>query len=362
MNRFRLMDKDSGPKSRPVADASNPLLEVEDLSIYFQGEAGEVCAVRDVSFTLAEREIVGLVGESGSGKSVTGLALLSLLPSESARVTGRAMLGGKDLLSATPSQLRKIRGNEISMVFQDPLTALDPVFSIGRQISETIRTHRAVSKASAKRQAIELLASVGIPEPEKRFRDYPHQLSGGMQQRVMIAIALACEPKLLIADEPTTALDVTIQAQILDLLRDICEDHGTAVMLISHDLGVVSELCSRVMTMYAGEIVEESTVDEALENPQHPYTSGLIQAIPSTNLGQRRLLSIPGRVPALEDMPSGCHFSPRCGYVERHCRDFHPALEPARNGRIVRCFRADELRLSGAVKNEPASATTRANT
>lgn len=333
----------------PTSTSTVPLLEVTDLGVYFVRDGEESRAVENVSFSMTEGEIVGLVGESGSGKSVTGLALLGLLPEKSSRVTGTARIAGTDLLAAEPAQLRRLRGNEISMIFQDSLTALDPVFPIGNQISETIRTHREVSRSAAKKQATDLLESVGIPEPSKRYRDYPHQLSGGMRQRVMIAIALACEPRLLIADEPTTALDVTIQAQILDLIRDISKDHGTAVMFISHDLGVVSELCSRVMTMYAGEIVEMSAVDDVLERPLHPYTSGLIQAIPSTNPVRRRLQSVPGRVPSPDELPAGCLFEPRCSFAEDACRAVHPPLRDYPADRLVRCIRADDLNLTGAV-------------
>jgi peptide/nickel transport system ATP-binding protein len=333
----------------PAARAQ-ALLEVTDLSIFFATPAGEVCAARDVSFTLRPGEIVGLVGESGSGKTVTGMALLGLLPAHSTRVTGRASLAGRELITAGQARLSKIRGNDVSMIFQDPLAALDPVFSVEKQIVETIRAHQKVSRPEARRRAVALLDDVGIPHASERIKDYPHQLSGGMRQRVMAAIALACGPKLLIADEPTTALDVTIQAQILDLLRSLSAEHDMAVLLISHDLGVVAEACSRVMTMYAGEIVEQCSVDDALDQPWHPYTSGLMQAIPRAADGRQKLISIPGRVPALDQMPPGCHFGPRCAHAQPRCAAEHPALRAPAPGRQVRCVRAEELDLPGAAE------------
>jgi peptide/nickel transport system ATP-binding protein len=332
------------------AARAEPLLEVADLSIFFTTPAGEVCAARELSFTLRAGEIVGLVGESGSGKTVTGMALLGLLPPHSSRVAGRASLAGRELIAGGQARLSKIRGNDISMIFQDPLAALDPVFTVEKQIVETIRAHQKVSRSEARRRAVTLLDDVGIPHASERIKDYPHQLSGGMRQRVMAAIALACGPKLLIADEPTTALDVTIQAQILDLLRSLSAEHDMAVLLISHDLGVVAEACSRVMTMYAGEIVEECSVDDALDKPLHPYTSGLMQAIPRAADGRQKLISIPGRVPALDQMPPGCHFGPRCAHAQPRCAEEHPALWAPEPSRQVRCVRAEELHLPGAAE------------
>ena len=329
---------------------AQPLLEVTGLNIYFQTGDGEVCAVHDLSFTLMPGETVGLVGESGSGKTVTGLALLGLLPARQARVTGHVRLGNRELVGASDAQLSRIRGSEISMIFQDPLAALDPVFTIERQIVETIRAHRKVSRSVARERALTLLNDVGIPHAAERLGSYPHELSGGMRQRVMAAIALACEPRLLIADEPTTALDVTIQAQILDLLREQSRARDMAILLISHDLGVVAESCSRVMTMYAGELVEHSPADDALEKPLHPYTSGLMQAIPRPHASRARLQSIPGRVPALDEMPSGCRFAPRCDHSEERCVSAAPALRSVQPGRLVRCVRAEELRLPGAAE------------
>jgi peptide/nickel transport system ATP-binding protein len=332
------------------APAAGPLLEVTDLSIYFQTPGGEVCAVRELSFAMMPCEIVGLVGESGSGKTVTGLALLGLLPARTARVTGHVRLSGRELVGASDRTLSGIRGSEISMIFQDPLAALDPVFTIERQIVETIRAHRKVSKAAARRRALALLDDVGIPHAAERLRSYPHELSGGMRQRVMAAIALAGEPRLLVADEPTTALDVTIQAQILDLLRDLSAAHDMAILLISHDLGVVAEACSRVMTMYAGQLVEQSPVDDALDKPLHPYTSGLMQAIPRAGESRTRLRSIPGRVPALDEMPPGCRFAPRCDHRQDRCVSAPPPLRALAPARQVRCVRADELHLPGAAE------------
>ncbi|MBV9604098.1 MAG: ABC transporter ATP-binding protein [Solirubrobacterales bacterium] len=321
-------------------------LEVRNLSVYFQTPEGEVQAVRDLSLTVAAGEIVGLVGESGSGKSVTALAIMGLLPPSVSRTSGSALLGDRDLLALAPDRLVKARGRDISMIFQEPMTALDPLFRIGDQITETVRAHHRVSRRAAADRAIRILTDVGLPDPAARVRAYPHQLSGGMRQRVMIAIALVSEPAVLIADEPTTSLDVTVQAQILGLLAELSRAHGTAVVLITHDLGVVAETCSRVHTMYAGEIVEECSVDEALLAPKHPYTSGLIQAIPRAEKRRQPLYSIPGRVPPLTAMPSGCRFEPRCEHASESCRAAQP-LE-RRDGRAVRCGRHGELTLPGA--------------
>lgn len=328
--------------------ADRPVLEVRDLTVRFETQAGPVTAVQDVSFRIDRNEIVGLVGESGSGKSVTGMAIMGLLPRRAAAVTGSALLDGQELVGADHRTLQKLRGNRISMVFQDALTALDPVFTIERQLVETIRAHLGESKVDARKRAVKLLDDVGIPRAAERLSDYPHQLSGGMRQRVMIAIALACNPALVIADEPTTALDVTIQAQILDLLRDLGAEHGTSVLFVSHDLGVISELCSRVMTMYAGELIETGEIDGVLERPQHPYTSGLLQAIPRSG-ETGRLRSIPGRVPALDQLPTGCRFAPRCVHAVEQCHATHPVLDEAGSGRTVRCPRAAELNLPGAL-------------
>ena len=322
-------------------------LEVRNLDAYFQTLEGEVQAVRDVSFTVAAGEIVGVVGESGSGKSVTALAIMGLLPPGLSRTSGSAVAGGRDLLALSPDQLVKVRGREISMIFQEPMTALDPLFRIGDQIIETIRAHQRVSRRAAADRAVRILEDVGIPDAAERVRAYPHQLSGGMRQRVMIAIAIVSEPTVLIADEPTTALDVTVQAQILGLLAELSREHGTAVVLITHDLGVVAETCTRVHTMYAGEIVEECRVDDALCEPKHPYTSGLIQGIPRAEKRRQALYSIPGRVPPLTGMPAGCRFGPRCEHAQESCAAPQPLLQAG--GRAVRCCRHAALALPGAV-------------
>ena len=326
-------------------------LEVEGLDVFFGRGRNEVHAVRNVTFAVNRGEVVGLVGESGSGKSATGLSMLGLLPPDRSRTTGRITIDGTDIHGLSRTEMQTVRGNEISMIFQDSLSALDPVYSVGKQLIETLRAHRDMKRSRARSLAVDLLDSVGIPEPRKRLDSYPHQLSGGMRQRVMIAIALACEPKVLIADEPTTALDVTIQAQILDLLRSLAATHDTGILLISHDLGVIAEICSRVLTMYAGEIIEQAPIDDILEKPLHPYTSGLIQAIPSTNAGGPGdpLHSIPGRVPALSNPPNGCYFNPRCAHQIEDCLRDHPALRQLGSNRFARCIRSEGLSLPGAV-------------
>lgn len=326
--------------------ASAPLLDVNGLAVYFRTLVGEVQAVRDVSFSIAPGELVGMAGESGSGKSVTGLSILRLLPTHNSRTEGVIRLNGRDVLGLSEGEMAEVRGRDVAMIFQEPMTALDPVFTIGQQIVETLRRHEPVSRRAAKARAIEILGEVGIPVPHRRIDEYPHQLSGGMRQRTMIAMALVCGPRLLVADEPTTALDVTIQAQILEVLQGICRDHGTAVLLITHDLGVVAEVCERLITMYAGEIVEECLVDEALEAPRHPYTSGLLQAVPGRGKRKSSLYSIPGRVPPLSDMPEGCRFQPRCEHAMHGCEQ-PQALEQAGRGRLARCWRHGQLKLPG---------------
>ncbi len=330
---------------QPTTD--DALLTVNDLTITFDTVRGPAQAVSGSNFVIEAGERVGMVGESGSGKSLTGLALLGLTP-PAARVGGSVLLNGRNLLAMTRKELQRTRGQEVSMIFQEPMTALDPVFTVGQQISATFRTHQPVTKAEAKQRSIDLLAEVGIPEPKRRYDEYPHQLSGGMRQRAMIAMALVCEPQLLIADEPTTALDVTIQAQVLDLIVKLSEDHGTALLLITHDLGVVAETCDRVLTMYAGQIVEQSGVDEALEQPKHPYTSGLLSAIPRPGVAAEDLRSIPGRVPPPVDVPAGCRFGPRCEHLAPGCAE-PQQLEEVGLDRLVRCHRHGELDLPGAV-------------
>ncbi|WP_228389475.1 ABC transporter ATP-binding protein [Cumulibacter manganitolerans] len=330
-------------------DPDRPILRVADLAVSFDSADGPLQAIHDVSFELRAGQITGLVGESGSGKSVTGLSLMGLLPT-SAEVTGSIQLAGRELVGLGDRELTTVRGGDIAMIFQDAQSALDPVQRIGAQIADTVRAHGDVGRRTALVRAEELLRQVGIPDPRARMRDFPHQLSGGMRQRVMIAVALAGEPSVLIADEPTTALDVTIQAQILDLLRDACAESGTALLMITHDLGVVAELCEQVITMYAGEVVETAAVDDLLVTPHHPYSSGLICSIPVATYGEDRLRSIPGRVPGLHEMPAGCRFEARCTHARGRCRDQHPELRlvagaaPARS----RCHFADELELAGA--------------
>ncbi|WP_240791254.1 ABC transporter ATP-binding protein [Roseomonas sp. AR75] len=324
-----------------------PLLEVERLELALRAGRGWLKVVEDVSFAIAPGEAVGLVGESGAGKTLTGLALLGLLPRELFRAGGRVRLDGEDILNLPESALRRLRGRRISMIFQEPMTALDPVFTVGEQIAETLRAHTDLSPAAAKARAVEALAEVGIPLPARRAEDYPHQLSGGMRQRVMIAIALACEPRLLVADEPTTALDVTIQAQIIDLLLRQVSARGTALLLVSHNIGVVRECCSRIVAMYAGQVVEDAAVDALLERPLHPYASGLLRSHPRFAPHRARLPSIGGRAPAPGAMPPGCRFAPRCAHRTTGCDAAQPLLPL--EGRAVRCHRAAALDLPGAV-------------
>jgi peptide/nickel transport system ATP-binding protein len=321
-----------------------PLLEVTDLSVRFDTDDGLVHAVDKMSFSLAPGEVLGIVGESGCGKSVTCMSLTRLLP-ETATVTGRAVFGGRDLLTLAPRSLRRVRGREISYVFQEPMTSLNPVFTVGHQIDEVLRRHLDLSRRAARTQALELLRLVRIPAPERRLDEYPHQLSGGMRQRVMIAIALACDPKVLIADEPTTALDVTIQAGILDLMRDIRERLGTAIVLITHNLGVVADVADRVVVMYAGRKAEEAPVDELFAHPQHPYTIGLLGAIPRPYEGEdtrRRLQEIPGRVPSLRELPHACAFADRCPRADELTRSEIPELREVRPQHWVACFHPGE--------------------
>jgi peptide/nickel transport system ATP-binding protein len=315
------------------------LLDVQDLSVRFDTDDGAVHAVDRLSFSLEAGEVLGVVGESGCGKSVSAMALLQLLP-ETAHVTGSATFDGRDLIGAPASRLRDIRGREIAFVFQEPMTSLNPAFRIGNQIAEVLRRHLGLSRAQARLRTIELLDLVRIPAPERRVDEYPHQLSGGMRQRVMIAMALACDPKILIADEPTTALDVTIQAGILDLMRDIRGRLGTAIVLITHNLGVVADIADRVIVMYAGRKVEEALVGELYAHPQHPYTIGLLGAIPRPGAAdeQGRLREIPGRVPSLAELPAACAFAPRCPRADDRTRSERPELREIRADHLVACF------------------------
>lgn len=335
------------------ATGAAPLLEVRELSTAFLTSTGELPITRQISFSINAGERVGLVGESGCGKSVTGLSLMRLLPPHTARITGEARLDGQNLMALSARQMRAVRGRDVAMIFQEPMSALDPVFTVGEQIAEAYRVHFPVSKAEARQRAIAALVEVGIPAPERRYDEYPHQLSGGMRQRVMIAMALICEPKLIIADEPTTALDVTIQAQITDLLRSLSERTGAALIFITHDLGVVAETCTRMITMYAGEIVEDAPVDDALMRPRHPYTSGLLRSLPSLSARRGVLPSIPGRVPPPGRMPDGCRFRERCGHAMAGC-EREQALLPMAADHLARCWRARDLRLPGSVNDMAA--------
>jgi peptide/nickel transport system ATP-binding protein len=322
---------------------STPLLDVRGLKTQLSLEGGPVLAVDDVSFAIPPGGTLGVVGESGCGKSVTALSVMRLVPEPPGRVVGgQVLFEGRDLLALPEAEMRRIRGNHISMVFQEPMTSLNPVYTVGEQIGEVVRLHRGLKRAQARERAVEMLRQVGIPAPEQRVDSYPHQLSGGMRQRVMIAMALACDPKLVIADEPTTALDVTIQAQILDLLKRLQAERGTAVMLITHDLGVVAESCDAVVVMYAGRVVERAAVKALFARPAHPYTAGLLRSIPSTQDAggggeRRRLKAIPGMVPSLRNRPTGCRFRDRCERALDVCAKVDPPLELKREGQWAAC-------------------------
>lgn len=322
--------------------AQKPLLEVKNLKTYFYTEDGVVHSVDGVDFKIYPGEVLGIVGESGCGKSVTSLSIMRLISPPGRIVEGEIIFDGTDLVKATEEEMMQVRGNRISMIFQQPQSALNPVFRAGDQISEVLNIHQDFGNEAGRERAVELLKLVGIPEPERRADAFPHELSGGMAQRVMIAMALACVPDLLIADEPTTALDVTIQAQILDLMRDMKQQLGSALMLITHDLGVIAEMANRVVVMYAGEIVEESPVASLFDRPLHPYTQGLIGSIPVLGERRDRLDVIPGSVPNLIDLPKGCRFAPRCRARIDHnlsiCTDKHPSLIEISEGHKVRCW------------------------
>jgi peptide/nickel transport system ATP-binding protein len=332
--------------------ADAPLLEVEGLKTHFFTRDGVIRAVDGVSFSVRAGETLAIVGESGCGKSVTSLSILRLIASPPGRtVAGSIRFEGRDLLQLSEPEMRDVRGNQVSMIFQEPMTSLNPVLTIGRQIAEALTLHRGLGRAAARARAIEMLALVNIPEPARRVTEYPHQLSGGMRQRVMIAMALACSPKLLIADEPTTALDVTIQAQILDLMRGLKEKTGAAIVLITHDLGVVAEMAQRVVVMYAGRKVEEAKVEDLFARPRHPYTQGLLQSIPrlgSASAGQRvRLAEIRGMVPSMREEIPGCVFAPRCAHATDRCRREYPPLEQKADGHTVACWESDRLLAEG---------------
>lgn len=322
------------------AEASKPILEVADLQAVFWLRDAKLFAVNGVSFHLNRGELLGVVGESGSGKSVTMMSLVSLLPTPPAEIaSGSVRFGGRDLLSLNPREIRKIRGAEIGFVFQDPMTSLNPIFTVGYQLMEPLRKHLGSSRREARTRAIELLSLVGIPSPQDRINDYPHQFSGGMRQRVMIAIALACEPKVLIADEPTTALDVTIQAQILELIKKLRQEIGMSIIWITHDLGVISGIADRVMVMYGGLIVEIAATDDLFANPRHPYTRALLETLPRADMaGRERLKSINGRPPHLTVFPKSCPFAPRCPQVFDRCRSEMPPLLPVSDGHEAACW------------------------
>jgi len=337
----------------PAALPARPILQIEDLQTHFFTAIGTVRAVDGVSYALKSGETLGVVGESGCGKSVTALSILRLVANPPGRIVGGAIrFDGRNLLELGESEMEKIRGNDISMIFQEPMTSLNPLFTVGGQISEAIALHQGLSRRDAWDRAVEMLRRVQMPEAEKRAHAYPHQLSGGMRQRVMIAMALSCNPKVLIADEPTTALDVTIQAQILDLMRDLQETLGTAIILITHDMGVVAENADRVVVMYAGRKVEEAAAGELFDNPGHPYTKGLLGSIPHLDSAARsarptRLTEIKGMVPSLFNLPPGCSFAARCSFATDQCRATVPNLEQHRPGHWIACWHADRL-LKGA--------------
>ncbi len=351
MNDVEPLEKALGGPGAAPAEA---LLEIDGLQTHFFTAGGVVRAVDGVSYSVKSGETLGVVGESGCGKSVTALSILRLVANPPGRIVGGAIrFAGVDLLALSESEMEAVRGNHISMIFQEPMTSLNPLMTVGRQISEAIVLHQGLSRREALSRATEMLRRVHIPEPERRVHAYPHQLSGGMRQRAMIAMALSCNPKLLIADEPTTALDVTIQAQILDLMRELQETLGTAIILITHDMGVVAENADRVVVMYAGRMVEEAAADDLFESPGHPYTKGLLGSLPNLEVAARtdarraRLNEIKGMVPALSRLPQGCSFAPRCGFASEECRAAYPPLEQRGPGHWVACWHADRL-LGGA--------------
>lgn len=317
------------------------LLSIQDLKTYFYTGDVPVKAIDGISFDLIKGTVFGLVGESGCGKSVTALSIMRVLPAAGKTISGKIIFKGEDLLSKTEAEMRRIRGGEISMIFQEPIASLNPLFTIGYQIKEAILAHLNIGRSEAKKRVVELLKAVGMPSPEMRAGDYPHQLSGGMCQRAMIAMAMACEPSLIIADEPTTALDVTIQAQILDLLLKIREESGTTMIMITHDLGIIAETADSVAVMYTGRIVESTDTIRIFSNPRHPYTRGLLDSLPKGR--GERLMAIPGMVPRPSELPEGCKFSTRCRYVIEECRRTEPTLREINAGHWVRCIRAEEI-------------------
>ncbi len=318
--------------------SDEPILQIKELQTSFFVDAGEVKAVDGVTLDVPKGETLGVVGESGCGKSVMALSILQLLEEPGKIVGGEILFNNENLLQKSEKEMRDIRGNNISMIFQEPMTSLNPVYTIGEQISESYRVHQNMGKKEAYQKSLEMLRLVGIPSPEKRLYQYPYELSGGMRQRVMIAMALACRPDLLIADEPTTALDVTIQAQILELIKELQARLHMSVIIITHDLGIVAETCDRVAVMYCGNIVEQAEAEELFERPRHPYTAGLFNSLPRHDQEKEELEAILGYVPSPIEMPQGCRFSPRCSYAEDICRQQNPELKPLGNGRAVRCW------------------------
>lgn len=345
-----MVEAEKTTQYRSTTGPNGKILELENLHTYFFSREGLVKAVDGVTYDLREQETLGVVGESGCGKSVTALSILRLIPNPPGKIVeGKILFEGKDLLEKSDDEMRDIRGNDISMIFQEPMTSLNPVLTIGHQVSEAIILHQGLDRKSAMDKAVDMLKLVHIPEAHRRVHEYPHQMSGGMRQRVMIAMALSCNPKILIADEPTTALDVTIQAQILDLMIEMKEKTGTAIILITHDLGVIAETAERVVVMYAGKKVEEASVEEVFGNPYHPYTKGLLASVPKLDsairedAGRVRLQEIEGIVPSLHDLPKGCIFEPRCPLATDQCRMEYPTLEERSTGHHVACWHTDRL-------------------
>ena len=320
----------------------NPVLEVRGLSTSFSTDNGIIPVVNNIDFTVKRQEVVGIVGESGCGKSVTSLSIMGLIPTSNGKVEGGIYFNGENLANFSEKKMRSIRGNEIAMIFQEPMTSLNPVFTIGEQLIEAIKIHCKWSNKKASEYTIQMLQKVGLPRAEQLINEYPHQLSGGMRQRVMIAMAMLCNPKLLIADEPTTALDVTIQAQILELMKKLNKETDTSIIMITHDLGVVAEMCQRIIVMYSGKIVEEADVRTIFKEPKHPYTVGLIQSVPDMREKKERLYSIPGNVPKPGSIEFGCHFAPRCPHAHDRCFTDTPDLTTLKNGQKVRCWLYEE--------------------
>ena len=356
--KTKTVDTSQDLKNQPVPEGHH-LLEVDDLKMYFHTEDGVVRAVDGVSYTLDRGETLGVVGESGSGKSVTHMTMMGLIPMPPGKIEGGSVLyRGHDLLNMPEAQMQHVRGNDIAMIFQDPMTSLNPVYKIGKQVGEGLRLHRGYSKEQALKRAVELLDAVGIPEPEKRVNEYPHQFSGGMRQRVMIAMAVACDPDILIADEPTTALDVTIQAQIIELMQEMQEKNGNAIVMITHDLGVVADIADKIMVMYAGRPVEFGTADEIFYESRHPYTWGLIRSIPEQATDEKKPLTpIHGNPPALSNLPKGCVFSPRCPYATDKCRAERPQRFETGTGHYAACHYAGDADF--IKKNAPDTSRSR---